>query len=141
MVKVQHAAGFVKKFIDYKIGFAGAIVMGAIVFGINYYSTNQLTGSITASLKQGTYTFIFGGILMKACEYIATNIQKKTLAIVLSVAIPSVFTLLLTYTMHSMKGTPKPFESTIPTAIIIPATVVWGYRKRTGMEAQLQIKN
>ncbi len=130
MSRVHKAIKFGRKFIDYKIGLAGAIVMGGIVFGINYYSTDQIAGSITASLKQGTYTFIFGGTLMKACEYIAKTIRMKTWAIVLSVAIPSVFTLILTFTMHNLKGTPKPFESTIPTMIIIPATAVWGYRKR-----------
>jgi hypothetical protein len=134
MSKVHQAVKFGRKFIDYKIGLAGAIVMGGIVFAINYYSTYQIVGAITASLKQGAYTFIFGGTLMKACEYIATNVQKKTLAIVLSVAIPSIFTLILTFTMHNLKGTPKPLESTIPTTIIIPATAIWGYKKRRQLD-------
>lgn len=130
MSKLRKAAIFGRRFIDYKIGFAGAIVMGGIVFSINYFSTHEIAGSLTAALKQGTYTFIFGGTLMKACEYIATSIRRKTTAIVLSIVIPSVFTLLLTFAMHSLKGTPKPFESTLPTTIIIPATAVWGYRMR-----------
>jgi len=138
MTKVHQAARFGQKFIDYKIGFAGAVVMGGIVFAINYYSTHQMVGSITASLKQGAYTFIFGGTLMKTCEYIATTVKSKTMAIVLSVVIPSVFTLILTFTMHNLKGTPKPLESTIPTTIIIPATIIWGFRKRKQMEMQLQ---
>jgi hypothetical protein len=129
------------KFIDFRIGLAGAIVMGGIVFGINYFYTHQLAVSITASLKQATYTFIFGGMLMRACEYIATNIRKRVWAFVLSVAIPSIFTLLLTYTVHSLKGTPKPMESTIPTTIIIPATAVWGLKKRKKMEVLAQMKN
>jgi len=119
-----------RRFIDYRIGFAGAIVMGVIVFGINYFSAHELTGSITASLKQGLYTFIFGGTLMKGCEYLATRIQKRTLAIAASVVIPSVLTLLLTFGMHSLKGTPKPLESTMPTLIIIPATAIWGFNRR-----------
>lgn len=130
MSKLRNVAIFGRKFIDYRIGLAGAVVMGGIVFSINYYTTHESFGSLTAALKQGTYTFIFGGTLMKVCEYIATNIRSKTSAIVLAVAIPSVFTLLLTYAMHNLKGTPKPFESTIPTTIIIPATAIWGYRKR-----------
>ena len=130
MSKLRQAARMVKKFIDLKIAVSGAIVMGGIVFSINYSATHELTGSLTAALKQGTYTFFFGGILMKSCELLATSIQRRTLAIFSSVIIPSVFTLLLTFAMHSMKGTPKPFESTLPTLIIIPTTAIWGFISR-----------
>lgn len=138
MTKLQKAAKFVQKFIDYKIGIAGAIVMGGIVFGINYFSTYEITGSFTAALKQGSYTFLFGGTLMKGCEYLATNIKNRTLAIYSSVFVPSVLTLILTFTMHNLKGTPKPLESTIPTTIIIPATAVWGVKKRKQLDEALQ---
>jgi len=134
MIKLQKTAKSAQKFIDYKIGFAGAIVMGGIVLGINYFSTHEISGSITAAIKQGSYTFIFGGTLMKGCEYLATNIKKRRLAIVASIVIPSVFTLLLTFGLHNLKGTPKPIASTIPTLIIIPATAVWGARKRNQMD-------
>jgi len=130
MIKLRKTVINSGNFIDYKIGFAGAIVMGGIVFGINYFSTHEITGSITAALKQGAYTFIFGGSLMKGCEYLATKIKKRTIAILASVVIPSALTLLLTYSMHTLKGTPKPLESTIPTTIIIPATAIWGLKKR-----------
>jgi hypothetical protein len=138
MIKLQKAVKFVRKFIDYKIGIAGAVVMGGIVFCINYFTTYEIGGSITAALKQGSYTFLFGGTLMKGCEYIAITLRNRKLAIVMSVVIPSVFTLILTFTMHRMKGTPKPLESTIPTLIIIPATAVWGYKKRNQMDLELQ---
>ena len=134
MTKIQQTLGFGKKFIDYKIGLAGAIVMGGVVFGINYFSTHDLVGSVTASLKQATYTFIFGGTLMKACEYIATTVKRRAQAVLLSILVPSIFTLILTFTMHNLKGTPKPIESTIPTTIIIPATAIWGFRKRKQMD-------
>ena len=134
MIKLQKTAKSAQKFIDYKIGFAGAIVMGGIVLGINYFSTHEISGSLTAAIKQGSYTFIFGGTLMKGCEYLATNIKKRRLAIVASIVIPSVFTLLLTFGLHNLKGTPKPIASTIPTLIIIPATAVWGVRKRNQMD-------
>jgi hypothetical protein len=140
MIGFRTAAKTVRKFIDVKIAVSGAIVMGGIVFCINYSATHELTGSLTAALKQGTYTFFFGGILMKSCELLATGIQRRKLAILASVFIPSVFTLLLTYGMHSMKGTPKPFESTLPTLIIIPATVVWGYISRKQHDQKQQVK-
>lgn len=138
MHKLRHLLITGKKFIDYKIGVAGAIVMGGIVFGINYFSTHEIMGSITAALKQGAYTFLFGGTLMKACELLATTIKKRSVAIISSVVIPSVLTLILTYTMHNLKGTPKPLESTIPTTIIIPATAVWGLKKRKESDLELQ---
>lgn len=130
MIKIKQLVKFSYKFIDYKIGIAGAIVMGGIVFGINFFSTHEIGPSITAALKQGAYTFFLGGALMKSCEYLATSIEKRILAIVASVVIPSAVTLILTFTMHNLKGTPKPLESTLPTLIIIPATVVWGIQKR-----------
>lgn len=134
MKKLQKTAKSAQKFIDYKIGIASAIFLGGIVFGINYFSTHEISGSITAAIKQGTYTFIFGGTFLKGCEYLAINIQNRKWAIVASVVIPSTFTFLLTFGMHSLKGTPKPLQSTIPTFIIIPATAVWGIIKRKQLD-------
>ena len=134
MITLQQAVKSGRKFIDYKIGIAGAVVMGGIVFGINYSSAHGLAGPLTAALKQGSYTFLLGGTFMKGCEYLATNIRKRTLAIMASAVIPSVLTLLLTYGMHTLKGTPKPLESTIPTLIIIPATIIWGFNRRNREE-------
>ena len=86
---------FSSKYFDFKIGIAGAIVMGTAVFCINYFSTHLVLESITAALKQGLYTFLFGGLLMKSCEYLATHIKKSTVAIFSAVFIPSVVTLIL----------------------------------------------
>jgi len=45
--------------------------------------------------------------------------------------IPSAVAIGLTFGLHNLKGTPKPIESTIPTAVfVIPSTAIWGYRKR-----------
>ena len=118
------------KFIDYKIGIAGAIFMACIVFGINYFSTYDTFGSFTAAMKQGGYTFFLGGSFMKGCEYLATRIKSKLLAILSAIIIPSVITIFLTYYVHKLRGTPKPLESTVPILLIIPATAVWAERKR-----------
>ena len=130
-IQFREITDFGGRFIDYKMGFIGAAVMSVIVFVVNYYWTNELLGSTTAALKQGAYTALFGGIIMKSCEYIATRIQKQAVAIVAAIIIPSAISIGLTYGVHSMKGTPKPVESTIPTAIlVIPSTAVWGFMKR-----------
>jgi len=133
---IKKTIAFGSQIIDYKMGIAGAFVMGVVVFVINYSATNELTGSTTAGLKQASYTFLFGGILMKGCENLATKIRNRTFAIVASVIIPSTLTLFLTYQLHQLKGTPKPLESTYPTLIIIPATAAWGYKKRKQMDVK-----
>jgi hypothetical protein len=128
---MNRIAGYSSKIIDYKMGAAGAIVMGAIVFGVNYAGTHQLSGASTAALKQGGYTLLFGGLIMRACEHLATSIQKQRTALAAAIIIPSLVAIGLTFGVHSLKGTPKPVASTIPTAIlVIPSTAVWGFRKR-----------
>jgi hypothetical protein len=131
MTKLRQIANSTHQFIDYKIGIAGAFFLGGVVFSINYFTTHEITCSVTAALKQGSYTFLLGGIFMKGCETLATKIKKRTLAIMAAVVIPSALTLILTFKMHNFKGTPKPLESTIPTVLIIPATAIWRYKKRT----------
>ena len=127
---LRKAFDFGSRYLDYRMGFFGAIIMGSIVFVINYSATGELIPSATAALKQGGYTFFFGGIIMKFCEYFAIRIKKRTLALAAAVIIPTAIALTLTYGLHNLKGTPKPLASTIPTLMIIPATAVWGYKKR-----------
>jgi len=126
-----------RNYIDYRMGIAGAIVMATIVFGINIYGTGDVLGATTAALKQGTYTFFFGGVIMKMSERIATEVRRRTLALILACVIPSLVSLTLTFGLHNLKGTPKPVQSTIPTAVfVIPSTAVWGYNRRKKLEKQ-----
>jgi hypothetical protein len=119
------------KYFDFKIGIAGGLVMGIVIFCVNYFETYNLTGSITAALKQGVYTFLFGGSIMKLCENIALNVKNSWQAVSLAILVPSAISILLTYGVHSLKGTPLPLESTIPTAIfVIPSTLIWALMKR-----------
>jgi hypothetical protein len=119
------------KYFDFKIGLAGGLVMGIIIFFINYLETGNFIGSFTAASKQAVYTFLFGGSIMKLCETIAIKIQHKWFAVFLAMLIPSAISLILTFGLHRLKGTPLPLESTIPTAIfVIPSTFIWGYLKR-----------
>ena len=105
--------------------------MGITVFCINYFITYVAFDSMTASIKQASYTFFLGGFFMKGAEYIAIHIKKFNLAIFLAVVYPlKSITLLLTYGMHLFKGTPAPLASTIPTLAIVPATLIWSIKKR-----------
>lgn len=118
------------------MGMMGAIVLACIVFGINYLDTLDLAGATTAALKQGTYTFLFGGTIMRGCETLATTIQKKAVALAAATIIPSAVAICLTFGVHSLKGTPMPVASTIPTAVMVfPSTFIWGYRKRKQLPA------
>jgi hypothetical protein len=136
----KKAIQFGSRYIDYRMGIYGAIIMGAIVFVINYSATEQWLPSSTAALKQGSYTFIFGGLIMRFCEYLAIKIKKQTIAILASVIIPTSIALTLTFGLHNLKGTPEPLASTIPTLMIIPATAVVGYRKRKQSEIRNDLK-
>ena len=128
-MKINYSSS--NKYFDFKIGLAGGLVMGIIVFFINYNATAETTGAFTAAIKQGIYTFFFGGSIMKLCEIIATRFTSRKLAIFLATLIPSFISLVLTYALHSLKGTPRPIESTIPTVVfVIPSTAIWGYLKR-----------
>ena len=100
-------------------------------------TTKKKSGSITAALKQGVYTFFFGGIIMRMSERIAVGIRRRMSALVLACIIPSTVSLVLTFRLHNLKGTPEPLKSTIPTAFfVIPSTWVWGSMKRKKMETQ-----
>ena len=128
---------FGKKYVDYRMGMAGAVVMASIVFYINYHGTQDTFGATTAALKQGTYTFFFGGVIMRMSELLATGIIKRRVALIAACIIPSFVSLSLTLGVHSLKGTPKPVYSTIPTAIfVIPSTLVWGFIKRRKYDKQ-----
>lgn len=122
---------FLKKFIDFRVGLYGALFMGVIVWCVNYFSTRELPGSFTAALKQAGYTLIFGGMIMRSCENFAVRIKTTWIAISLAIIIPSFIAVSLTLGVHSLRGTPRPVASTIPTAIlIIPSTMVWSGMKR-----------
>ncbi len=128
------------------MGMIGSLVMATVVFSINYfgkripleYQDQLLLWSVFAALKQGTYTFFFGGVIMKGSERLATLMTKRNLALIAACLVPSAVSLTLTFAVHSLKGTPKPFESTIPTAIfVIPSTAIWGYLRRKKMEKEI----
>jgi hypothetical protein len=109
---------FISRFINLKMGLAGALVMGAIVWFINMgYGWWPAT---TAALKQAAYTFLFGGVLIKILDTVAMKIKNRYLAIATATILVSVITIILVYIVHNLKGTPRPFESTLPTLIMAP---------------------
>lgn len=120
---------FISRFINIKMGLAGALIMGGIVWFINM--SHGWWPATTAALKQAAYTFLLGGILIKILDTIAVKIKNRYLAIAVATISVSVVTIILVYIVHSMKGTPRPFESTLPTIIMAPpGFFVLAFRKR-----------
>jgi hypothetical protein len=132
---VNKPLAFFWRYVDIRMGLYGGVVMGVIVFFVNYFHTREFFGPTTAALKQASYTFIFGGVIMRGSELLATRIRRRRVALLLACLIPSVVSIALTFAVHSLKGTPEPLYSTIPTAIfVIPSTAVWGVIRRKSAE-------
>ena len=117
------------KYFDPKMGLAGALVMGTIVFFINW--DHGIVPGLTAALKQATYTFFAGGIMIRMTENIAAYFTNDFISIFLAVLTPTLIAVTLTYLLHSLKGTPEPVNSTIPTLLMAPwGFLWWALRKR-----------
>ena len=111
------------KYFDPKLGLAGALLLGSIVFFINY--DHGIGNGLIAASKQFFYTFFIGGFITRLCENLASSVEKKLIAIITAVLIPSLIAVFLTYILHSIKGTPEPLNSTIPTMILAPPGFMW----------------
>lgn len=114
---------FVKKHYDFKMGFIGALVMAGIVFAINV--DHGFWRAVPAALKQGTYTLFAGGLLIRLTGRLALEVVNDWLAIISAVMVPSIIAVALTFGVHMLKGTPEPFNSTIPTIILAPLGFLW----------------
>lgn len=114
---------------DPKMGLVGALVLAAIVFAINF-SEDPALASVAAA-KQGAYTFLAGGFMMRLVENLSIKWDSKTKSYLISVLTATVIAVTLTYLLHSLKGTAKPLLSTVPTIILGPPGFFWwAYKKR-----------
>ena len=72
MIKLSKFAG-AAKIINFKAALIGALIMGSIVYYINAdYGWNM---AMVAALKQGIYTFFFGGIYSETIRKPVIKIQ------------------------------------------------------------------
>ncbi len=118
------------------MGLAGALVMGTIVFFINW-DHGIIPGLIAAS-KQALYTFLAGGFMMRITENIAAYYKRNFTALFLAVFTPTLIAVTLTYLVHSLKGTPEPVNSTIPTLLLAPWGFFWWARRKRKQAATLR---
>ena len=115
--------------IDYTSAAAGAVVLGGVVFWINH--EHGVSGATTAALKQATYTFFAAGFIAKNNERLACRLDNKALSLLLAVGVSSSIAIALTYLVHSLKGTPEPLLSTVPTMLMAPpGFLALGWRAR-----------
>ncbi len=117
------------KYFDPKMGFGGGLFLAFVVFFINY--DHGFANALIAALKQGLYTFIAGGTMMRIAENLSIRFKNLILSIFLAVLIPTILAVSFTFIVHSAKGTPEPLNSTIPTMILAPFGFLWwALRKR-----------
>lgn len=105
--------------------------MGGTVFCVNYNFGWALAG--IAALKQAIYTFFLGGIFVRISEVLSTKTENKWLGVALGTLVASAITISAVYGMHVMKGTPLPYESTLPTVFFAPPGFIvlsWMYRTK-----------
>jgi hypothetical protein len=114
---------------DPKMGLVGAVFLGVVVFAINL--DQGWIQALPAAGKQMLYTFLAGGFMMRLTENLSIKWESKYLSYFISVATCTLIAVSLTYLVHSLKGTPKPLLSTLPTVIFAPPGFFWwAYKKR-----------
>ena len=132
----MNARALVKEVIDMRGGAIGASFLAASVWIMNMISTAppDVLGSTTAAAKQWAYTFLVGGILFRFVTRFALRPGNAALAVTMATFVPGSFGCVLTYFVHSLKGTPSPFLSTVPTLfltlVIIPPVALLIRRKK-----------
>jgi peptidoglycan/LPS O-acetylase OafA/YrhL len=124
-------------FFNYKLSVIGAAGMAIIVYYIN--SSHGYLPAATAAMKQFFYTFFIGGLILRFLEFLLKKLAQNLQGILLAILLTSLSTILLIYFVHSLKGTPEPFYSTIPTIILAPfgftcVTFQKGYFKREDLD-------
>lgn len=115
------------KYVDVSTAWKAALFLGLVVYAINF--SHGALAALPAALKQATYTLLASGLIVRLCENLITKVRPMAIAWPLAILLPSAVAVGLTFVMHSLKGTPEPFYSTLPTLLITPpAFAVWAWR-------------
>jgi hypothetical protein len=117
------------KHINYRMAVVGATLLGVIVFSVNYSYGIPL--ALTAAMKQAAYTFFVAGFITRNNENLAILLTNKAASLCLAVVISSFLAIGLTFCVHSLKGTPEPLLSTLPTIFFsVPGFLILARRKQ-----------
>jgi hypothetical protein len=118
---------FFLKFVDVSTAWKAALFLGLVVYAINF--SHGALAALPAALKQAIYTLLVSGLIVRLCENLITKVRPMAVAWPLAILLPSAVAVGLTFVMHSLKGTPEPLYSTLPTLLITPpAFAVWAWR-------------
>jgi hypothetical protein len=69
-------------------------------------------------------------LITRLNENLALMESNRWVAIVLASSVSSSMAVGFTYLVHSLKGTPEPFLSTLPTILLAPPGFAWWSRKK-----------
>ena len=123
------------RYIDYGMAWKGALFLGIVVWLINL--PHGPWAALPAALKQASYTYFVAGFITRLCQALAVRIEQRSLALTLAVLIPSSIALTLTFILHTLRGTPEPLQSVVPTLLSAPpAFFWWGRKRRIEVESQ-----
>jgi len=126
---LQRIKSLMNEYINYPMAIGGAVVLGAIVFVINF-PHGVLAATIAAS-KQALYTFFAGGFIARNGENLAVKWSNRRLSLLTSIVVSTLIAVALTLLVHSLRGTPEPLYSTIPTLLLSPiGFFIIGWRRQ-----------
>lgn len=118
---------FILKYVDVSTAWKAALFLGIVVYAINF--SHGALAALPAALKQAVYTLLASGFIVRLCENLITRVKPMVIAWPLAILVPTLVAVGLTYLVHSLKGTPEPFYSTLPTLLVTPpAFAGWAWR-------------
>ena len=108
------------KHFDWRSGVIAGVVFALVVFAINVAATDPVNwlGSVTAGLKQFVYTVFVGSWLFGFAQWISRRFESTVVAITVSTIVCGSLASALILGMHSLRGTPEPLLSSLPSIII-----------------------
>ena len=116
MALLKRIKAFMDRHIDYGGAITGAVVLGSIVLYINL--DHGLESALVAAAKQATYTFFAGGYMVRLNERLALAFEPAALGVGAGMFGAGGLAVSLTFLVHSLRGTPEPLNSTLPTLIL-----------------------
>jgi len=115
MNRARRVRDFLGRYIDYGMAWKGALFLGVVVWMINLQ--HGALATLPAALKQAAYTYFVAGFVTRLCQSLAIRLEPTALALAAAVIVPSCIAVGLTFLLHSIKGTPEPALSTLPTLL------------------------
>ena len=114
---------------DLRSALIGAALMGTIVALINL--SHGIGPALVAAAKQGAYTLFIAGLVLRLCERVSLATRERAEGIALATLVPTIVTIGMTSILHHLRGTPEPWASVIPTALMGPPSFfMWAKRAR-----------